>query len=87
MLISILNDTHYGVRNDAKIFMDNMASFFTKQFIPYLKDNNIKNIIHLGDVFDRRKYVNYNTLAAVNDFYIKPLVENNIVVDHILRKS
>ena len=28
-------------------------------FFPYLRENNITNVIHLGDVMDRRKYISY----------------------------
>ena len=30
-----------------------------KKYFPYLDEHNIKHIIHLGDYFDRRKYVNF----------------------------
>jgi len=60
--VAIINDTHFGARNDSPVFLDHFISFFENQFFPYLKDNNIDTVIHLGDFFDRRKFINFNTL-------------------------
>ena len=54
MKIAIINDTHFGVRNDHQGFLDYMFQFFDEQFFPYLIENDIKTVFHLGDVFDRR---------------------------------
>ena len=35
-----------------------------KIFFPYLDEHDIKQIIHLGDYFDRRKYVNFASMKA-----------------------
>lgn len=61
MKIALITDTHAGARNDSHIFTEYFISFFEEKFIPYLVDNNIDTVIHLGDVFDRRKYVNFRT--------------------------
>jgi DNA repair exonuclease SbcCD nuclease subunit len=37
-------------------------------------------VFHAGDVFDRRKYVNFNILDSVQKHYIDPIVENDIEV-------
>jgi predicted phosphodiesterase len=58
MKIAIINDTHCGMRNSSDIFIEYQDTFYTKVFFPYLKENNIKQIIHLGDYFDHRKYIN-----------------------------
>lgn len=65
MKLAFISDTHFGCRNDSPFFLENALSFFEKQFIPYLITNNIKHVIHLGDFFDRRKYINFNTLSQV----------------------
>ena len=59
MKIALLNDTHFGARNDSNIFDEYFYKFYNDIFFPYLKENNIKTLIHLGDVVDRRKYINY----------------------------
>ena len=78
MKIALINDTHFGVRNDSPFFLENALSFFENQFFPYLKDNNITNVIHLGDFFDRRKYVNFNTLSSVQKRFIRKFKLENI---------
>ena len=59
MKIALLNDTHFGARNDSNIFDEYFYKFYNDIFFPYLKENNIKTLIHLGDIVDRRKYINY----------------------------
>ena len=61
MKIALLNDTHFGCRNDSPAFMEYQNKFYDNIFFPYLIENNIKYLIHLGDVVDRRKFINHNT--------------------------
>ena len=49
MKIALLNDTHFGVRNDSMIFDDFLHKFYEEVFFPYLEEHNIKTLIHLGD--------------------------------------
>lgn len=69
----ILNDTHFGYKADSPIVLEYFLSFFEEQLFPYIKENNIKTIFHLGDVFDRRKYVNFKTLNQVRTRFLEPL--------------
>ncbi len=62
MKVAILGDTHVGARNDSALFHDYFERFYTNVFFPYLEQNGIKHIIQLGDLFDRRKYINFQTL-------------------------
>ena len=62
MLVALISDTHIGIRSDSQIVLDYCEKFFLDFFFPYLEKYNIKTVIHAGDVFDRRKYVNFNTL-------------------------
>ena len=61
MKIALLNDTHFGCRNDNPAFIEFQNKFYNEQFFPYLQQNNIKCLVHLGDVVDRRKFINHNT--------------------------
>lgn len=78
MKFALINDTHFGVRNDSPFFLENALSFFENQFFPYLKENNITDVIHLGDFFDRRKYINFNTLSAVQKRFLDKFQDNNL---------
>jgi len=60
--VVLINDVHIGVRNDSQYYMDSQLLFFKEQFLPYFDDNGIKDCFILGDLFDRRKFINFNTL-------------------------
>ena len=62
MKIALITDTHFGARADSLIFNNYFWRFFNEVFFPYLEQNNIKQIIHLGDIWDRRKYINFQIL-------------------------
>lgn len=79
----ILNDTHFGYKNDSCIMLDYFLEFFEEQLFPYLKEHDIKTIFHLGDVFDRRKYVNFKTLHRVRKEFLEPLQDMGIKVHAI----
>lgn len=79
----IINDTHFGYKNDSAIVLDYFVDFFENQLFPYLKENNIKTIFHLGDLFDRRKYVNFKTLHTVQKSVLEPLSSMGIKVHAI----
>ena len=61
MKIALLNDTHFGCRNDNPAFIKYQNKFYDEVFFPYLVANNITTLVHLGDVVDRRKFINHNT--------------------------
>jgi len=72
MKIAIITDTHFGARNDHSHFNDYFYDFYDNQFFPYLQQNNIKTVLHLGDCFDRRKYVSYRTAKDFRERFILP---------------
>ena len=64
MKIALITDTHCGSGNDNTALNEFFLKFYEDIFFPYLEKHNIKNVIHLGDVFDRRKYINFKTLNS-----------------------
>ena len=78
MKIAILGDTHFGARNDLKVFHDFFQKFYEDTFIPYLVENNIKTVLQLGDLFDRRKYINFYSLDSCKRYFFDELESNNI---------
>lgn len=73
MKVAIICDTHFGCRNENELFLDHFLRFFEEQFFPYLRDNGIDTVIHMGDFFDRRKYANINTLYQVRTRFLSRL--------------
>jgi len=82
--IALINDTHFGARGDSQLFFDYFMKFFDEVFFPYLEENDIKTIIHAGDLMDRRKFVNFNILNQVRTRFIDRLHKNNIDLHCIL---
>ena len=78
MRIAILNDTHLGVKNGADIFLDYSAKFYNETFFPYLRENNIKTILHLGDYFEHRKFVNFKALNHNKKVFLDVLRKEGI---------
>lgn len=78
MKICFIADTHFGARNDSVYFQLYQNDFFTNTFIPFLKRERITEVVHLGDLFDKRKYINYTSLDTAKRCFIDPLVDNDI---------
>lgn len=75
MKVAILNDTHCGIRNSSDIFADNADLFYNDIFFPFLLENGITRIIHLGDVFDNRKFINFKSLHRYRKSFLAKLRE------------
>jgi predicted phosphodiesterase len=78
MKIALIADTHWGARNDSPAFINYFNKFYDEVFFPYLQENNIKTLIHLGDVVDRRKFINHNTAYNFKSKFWNKLEELNI---------
>ena len=64
--------------------MNHIKKFYEEQFFPYLSENNIHTVIDLGDTFDRRKFVNFNILNEVRQFYFDVFYELGIKLHSIV---
>jgi DNA repair exonuclease SbcCD nuclease subunit len=84
MKIALLCDTHLGCRGDSKVFLQHQDTFFTDIFFPALEKHNVNTVLHLGDVFDRRKYINFVTLKSSKSFFFDVLREKNITMHTIV---
>lgn len=83
MKVAILNDTHCGIRNSSDIFLDNAEKFYSDVFFPYLLEHDIRHIVHLGDYYDNRKFINFRALNRNRSAFLKPLREHGITMDII----
>jgi DNA repair exonuclease SbcCD nuclease subunit len=78
MKIAILNDTHWGARADNAAFAEYFIKFYREIFFPYLRENNIKTVFHLGDLADRRKYINFVTAKNLEEHFVKVCKDDGI---------
>lgn len=81
MKIAIITDTHFGARDGRAIFHDFFQKFYENTFFPTLKAEGIKHVLHLGDLFDRRKYIDYFSLMRSKEYFFDPLYEAGIEMD------
>jgi DNA repair exonuclease SbcCD nuclease subunit len=78
MKIALITDTHWGVRNDNAAFLDNSKKFLDNIFFPYIDLHRIHNVVHLGDLVDRRKYININTAKRLREDFLQPIKDRGI---------
>jgi DNA repair exonuclease SbcCD nuclease subunit len=84
MKVALLADTHFGCRSDNKVFLTHQEKFFGEIFFPTLEERNIDTVLHLGDIFDRRKFINFSTLNESKRFFFDVLKNKNITMHAII---
>ena len=83
MKVAILNDTHAGIRNSSEIFMDYQERFYSEIFFPYLEQNGINKILHLGDYYENRTSINFKALNHNRRIFLDQLRDRGIHMDII----
>ena len=73
MKVAIITDTHYGARKGSKLFHDYFELFYKNVFFPTLKEQGITTVIHMGDAFDSRKSIDYQSLEWSKRVVFEPL--------------
>lgn len=84
MKIALVTDTHFGARSDSQAFDNYFKKFYDEVFFPTLEKRKISQIIHLGDCFDRRKYINFNSLSNCKKYFFDKAEELGIDMDMII---
>ena len=75
MKILLITDQHFGVRNDNQHFINHYRRFYSKVVIPFIKASGIKEVISLGDTFDRRRYINFHSLDEAKEMWFDQLIK------------
>ena len=73
MKILLITDQHFGVRNDNQAYITAYQKFYGEIVIPFIKASGIKTIVNLGDTFDKRKSINFQSLDAARDMWFDPI--------------
>lgn len=84
MKIALVTDTHFGARSDSQQFDTYFKKFYDEVFFPELDKRKITQIIHLGDCFDRRKYINFNSLSNCKKYFFEEVQTRGIDMDMII---
>tara|TARA_B100000941_G_scaffold172707_1_gene123148 strand:- start:185 stop:1219 length:1035 start_codon:yes stop_codon:yes gene_type:complete len=75
MKILLITDQHFGVRNDNVYFIEHYKKFYGNVVIPFIEKLDIKEIINLGDTFDKRRSINYMSLDESKSMWFDPITE------------
>ena len=80
MKIALLNDVHFGCRNNSDVFhREHVFRFFENVFFKYLKEHNdIRDVFILGDFVENRKTINIQTMRWINDCFFEPCQRLNL---------
>jgi metallophosphoesterase superfamily enzyme len=78
MKVAILTDTHYGARKGSKLFHDYFEQFYKNIFFPTLEQYGITTVIHMGDAFDSRKSIDYQSLDWAKRVVFEPLKKYDV---------
>jgi predicted phosphodiesterase len=83
MKIAVLNDTHCGIRNSSEIFLKNAEDFYSNVFFPECEKQGVTQILHLGDYYDHRKYVNFKALNHNRRVFLDEIRSRGMSMDII----
>jgi DNA repair exonuclease SbcCD nuclease subunit len=78
MKVAIITDTHYGARKGSKHLHDYFEKFYSDVFFPTLKEHGVKTIVHMGDAFDSRKSIDYQSLEWAKRVVFDPLSKYDV---------
>jgi len=84
MKIGILGDTHFGVRNDSKLFHDYFELYIKNELIPSLKKNKVTDLFQVGDLFDNRKWLSLYMINRSKEYFFDALRDNGITLHTLI---
>ena len=73
MKIAIITDQHLDGRKGSLAFWNYFQKFYDEIFFPTLEKEGIKVVFDLGDTFDNRKSMDFNTYHRVRENYFERL--------------
>lgn len=82
--IAILGDLHFGKHSDSVHLLNYQEQFFNDIFFPTLKEHQINIIIQLGDLFDKRKHINFYTLKRCSEFFFDQIENHQMTMYSLL---
>tara|TARA_B100000902_G_scaffold240420_1_gene227732 strand:- start:418 stop:1458 length:1041 start_codon:yes stop_codon:yes gene_type:complete len=78
MKIALITDQHLDGRKGSLPFWNYFQKFYDDVFFPTLEKEGIDTIIDLGDTFDNRKSMDYNTFNRVDSNYFQRLKDYKV---------
>ena len=78
MKVAIITDTHYGARKGSKHLHDYFEKFYQDVFFPSLEKYGVTTVVHMGDAFDSRKSIDYQSLEWAKRVVFDPLSKYDV---------
>ena len=78
MKIALITDQHLDGRKGNLAFWNYWQQFYDNIFFPTLEKEGIDTVIDLGDTFDNRKSMDFNTYHRVRENYFEKLAKYNV---------
>ena len=78
MRVAIITDTHYGARKGSRYLHDYFELFYENVFFPALEEHGVEVVIHMGDAFDSRKSIDYQSLEWAKRVVFNPLKKYDV---------
>ena len=78
MRVAIITDTHYGARKGSKHLHDYFEKFYQDVFFPSLEKHGVTTVVHMGDAFDSRKSIDYQSLEWAKRVVFDPLSKYDV---------
>ena len=78
MKIAIITDQHLDGRKGNLAFWNYFQKFYDEIFFPTLEKEGIRTVFDLGDTFDNRKSMDFNTFHRVRENYFERLKDYEV---------
>ena len=78
MKIAIITDQHLDGRKGSLAFWNYFQKFYDDVFFPTLEKEGIRTVFDLGDTFDNRKSMDFNTYHRVRENYFERLKDYEV---------
>lgn len=78
--VAIITDTHFGARDGRAVFHDFFEKFYSEVFFPTCKKLGVTKVLHGGDLFDRRKYIDYFSLMRSKQYFFDQLEDSGMTM-------
>jgi DNA repair exonuclease SbcCD nuclease subunit len=76
--VGLICDTHYGAKKGSKHLHDYFELFYNNVFFPALEEHGVNTVIHMGDAFDSRKSIDYQSLEWAKRVVFEPLKQYDV---------
>lgn len=83
MILPLFNDTHFGSNKFNKNIFNTKLEFFQKQFFPYILENQVKDVVFLGDMVDNRNIIDLWILQELKSKFFQWFDDNHVTL-HII---